>query len=268
MMSWIDLHRPFHVALLAGLLAASLAGAGCRSNPNRDLQTDPDRAYEIAKKRLDGGDYQRAIQMYEQLEARFPFSKAARQGQLDLMYAYYRNREPESAVDQAEQFIRENPTHPRVDYAYYIQGLVYFERNPNFLERWLRADLSERPPIDARRSFQSFQTLLRQYPNSEYAEDSRQRMIFLRNRLANYEVHVAQFYLDRKAYVGAINRAKYAIENYDGAPAIAEALEIMAESYDKLGMPRLAENARTVLHENRPVDQSRDDRRSHWWEFW
>ena len=100
------------------------------------------------------------------------------------MYAYYKNREPESAIDQADQFIRENPAHPRVDYAYYIKGLVQFERNPNFLERWFNADLTERPPIDARKSFQAFQTIVERFPNSEYAEDSRRRMIFLRNRLA------------------------------------------------------------------------------------
>ena len=115
----------------------------------------------MAKRAADNGNYRDAIAYYEQLEARFPFSNPARQGQLDLMYAYYKNREPESAIDQADQFIRENPAHPRVDYAYYIKGLVQFERNPNFLERWFNADLSERPPIDARKSFQAFQTLLR-----------------------------------------------------------------------------------------------------------
>ena len=166
------------------------------------------------------------------------------------MYAYYKNREPESAIDQADQFIRENPAHPRVDYAYYIKGLVQFERNPNFLERWFNADLSERPPIDARKSFQAFQTLLQRFPNSEYADDSRQRMIFLRNRLASYEVYVAEYYLKRGAYVGAINRAKYAIENYDGAPQIKRALEIMAESYRKLGMADLAADTEKVLKEN------------------
>ena len=107
--------------------------------------------------------------LLRELEARFPFSNEARQGQLDLMWAYYKNREPESAIDQADQFIRENPAHPRIDYAYYIKGLVQFERNPNFLERWFNADLTERPPIDARKSFQAFQTILERFPNSEYA---------------------------------------------------------------------------------------------------
>ncbi len=179
--------------------AALLADAGRLRQQPREQVGNAEKLYELAKRASDNGNYRDAIAYYEQLEARFPFSNPARQGQLDLMYAYYKNREPESAIDQADQFIRENPAHPRVDYAYYIKGLVQFERNPNFLERWFNADLSERPPIDARKSFQAFQTLLERFPNSEYADDSRQRMIFLRNRLASYEVYVAEYYLKRGA---------------------------------------------------------------------
>ena len=189
--------------------AALLLGAGrLRRQHARSRSATPKSSTSMAKRASDNGNYRDAITYYEQLEARFPFSNPARQGQLDLMYAYYKNREPESAIDQADQFIRENPAHPRVDYAYYIKGLVQFERNPNFLERWFNADLTERPPIDARKSFQAFQTIVERFPNSEYAEDSRQRMIFLRNRLASYEVYVAEYYLKRGAWVGAINRCQ------------------------------------------------------------
>ena len=186
------------VLTTAALLLATLAG--CGGNPRRPVG-DAEKLYDMGKHASDNGNYKDAITYYEQLEARFPFSNPARQGQLDLMYAYYKNREPESAIDQADQFIRENPAHPRVDYAYYIKGLTQFERNPNFLERWFNADLSQRPPIDARKSFQAFQTILERYPNSEYADDARKRMIFLRNRLASYEVYVADYYLKRGAYV-------------------------------------------------------------------
>ena len=192
---------PLTRMLLVAIAAAVVLIAGCKSGPDKRPAT-PDRLYEQAKKNLDSGDYTNAIKLYEQLEARFPFSNPARQGHIDLMYAYYRNRETESAVDQADQFIRENPAHPRVDYAHYIKGMVWFERNPNFLERWFRADLTQRPPIDARKSFQAFQTLITQFPNSEYADDARQRMAFLRNRLANYEVYVAEYYLKRGALKG------------------------------------------------------------------
>jgi outer membrane protein assembly factor BamD len=184
------------------------------------------------------------------------------------MYAYYKNPEPESAIDQADQFIRENPAHPRVDYAYYVKGLVQFERNPNFLERWFNADLTERPPIAARKSFQAFQTVLERFPNSEYADDSRKRMVFLRNRLASYEVYVAEHYLKRGAWVGAINRCKYAIENYDGSPQIKRALAIMAESYRRLGMNDLAADAEKVLKENTSPDQVAQGEKKSWWKIW
>jgi outer membrane protein assembly factor BamD len=254
---------------IAGMLILSLSG--CGGNSTREIIGNADRLYEMARKALDNGNYRDATMYYEQLEARFPFSNPARQAQLDLMYAYYMNREPESAIDQADQFIRENPAHPRVDYAYYIKGLVQFERNPNFIERWFNADLSRRPPIDARSSFQSFQTLIQRFPNSQYVDDARQRMVFLRNRLANYEVYVADYYLSRGAYVGAINRAKYAVENYDGAPQIKRALEIMAEAYRRLGMEDLAKDSERVLRENfadASVARQDSDGEKPWWKFW
>jgi outer membrane protein assembly factor BamD len=257
----------FRTPLLILATAALLASGGC-SNKVKELIGSADKLYETAKKASDNGNYRDAIVYYEQLEARFPFSNPARQGQLDLMYAYYKNREPESAIDQADTFIRENPAHPRVDYAYYIKGLTQFERNPNFIERWFNADLTYRPPIDARKSFQAFQTLLQRFPNSEYAEDSRQRMIFLRNRLANYEVYVANYYLKRGAYVGAINRSKYTIENYDGAPQVRRALEIMAQSYEKLGMQDLAMESEKVLKENFASADRSEQRDKSWWKFW
>jgi outer membrane protein assembly factor BamD len=255
------------VLTTAALFLATLAA--CGGNPRRPVG-DAEKLYEMAKKASDNGNYKDAITYYEQLEARFPFSNPARQGQLDLMYAYYKNREPESAIDQADQFIRENPAHPRVDYAYYIKGLTQFERNPNFLERWFNADLSERPPIDARKSFQAFQTILDRFPNSEYVEDSRKRMIFLRNRLASYEVYVANYYLKRGAWVGAINRSKYAIENYDGAPQIKRALQIMAESYRRLGMTDLAADTEKVLKENysNPDQVAQGEKKKSWWKIW
>lgn len=249
-------------------IAALLLALGGCANKTREAIGNADKLYELAKKAADNGNYRDAITYYEQLEARFPFSNPARQAQLDLMQAYYMNREPESAIDQADQFIRENPAHPRVDYAYYIKGLVQFERNPNFLERWFNADLSQRPPIDARKSFQAFQTLIQRFPNSEYVDDARQRMIFLRNRLANYEVYVANYYLERGAYVGAINRAKYAIENYDGAPQIRRALQIMAESYRRLGLTELAADSERVMRENYANIPDAPAQKDHWWEFW
>lgn len=255
------------IVLVCLVVATTAVTGGCGSSKSKKRNAmSAEKIYDLGKKDLNSGDFASAVKIYEELESRYPFANVSRQGQLDLMYAYYKNRAPESAEDQADQFIRENPAHPRVDYAYYIKGLAAFEGVPNFIERWFRADLSKRPPIDARKSFQSFQQLVTRYPNSEYAPDSRQRMIFLRNKLAEYEVSVATYYLDRGAYVGAINRCKFALENYDGAPAIRHALEIMVDAYSRLGMPDLSDNAKRVLAENFP--DSEVLKKKSWWKWW
>ena len=194
-------------------------------------------------------------------------SRRAR-ARLDLIYAYYKSRESESAVDAADQFIRENPTHPRVDYALYIKGLIYFERTPNFLERWFRTDLTERPPQDVRRSFQAFQTLIERFPNSEYAHDARQRMIFLRNRLADYEVHVADYYLRRG--LRRRDRARALLHRELRRRAVGAGC---ARHHDLrlrgLGMDDLAEHSREVYAMNYPgsTPERRAAKRA-WWKLW
>lgn len=263
-------HRRIPFPALAALVLV-LALGGCRSNRDRDAMLGaPDLLYDRAHELMENRDYDAAVKVYEALEARFPFSPQARQGKLDLMYVYYKGREPEAAVDAAEQFIRENPTHPRVDYALYIKGLVYFERTANFLERWFDADLSERPPRDARKSFQAFQELIERFPESLYGPDSRQRLVYLRNRLADYEVHVADYYLRRGAWVAALNRAKFCVENYDGAPATREAVAIQISAYDKLGLTDLATQMRSVYEFN--YAGQRPDmgagKKKRWWKFW
>jgi outer membrane protein assembly factor BamD len=255
------------IALFAALLALS----GCGSSRDRTLQRQgPEALYKQARSSLRSYDFNNAIKTYEALTARFPFTNEARQSRLDLIYAYYRAGESESAIDAAETFVRENPTHPRVDYAWYIKGLVDFERTPNILERMFRVDLTERPPATARKSFAAFKTVVEQYPRSDYAHDARKRMIFLRNRLADYEVHVASYYLKRGAYVAAAQRSKGAIEQYDGAPAMEEALAILIEAYDRLNLKELAEQTRTVYNANFQGDvrQAQAEVNKSWWQFW
>jgi outer membrane protein assembly factor BamD len=257
------------VALCVVMLAVS--GSGCKAHREKqEKKVTPEALYKKAHKSLENYDFNGAIKTYEQLTARFPFTDEARQARLDLIYAYYRAGEGESATDAADTFIRENPTHPRVDYAWYVKGLVDFERSPNAIERLFHADLTKRPPSTARKAFAAFKTVVEQFPKSDYAHDSLQRMIYLRNRLASYEVHVAQFYYKRGAYVAAAQRAKSAIEQYDGAPAIRDALVIMIESYDKLNLQPLAANAREVYQANYPgaVRSSEAEVKKPWWQIW
>jgi outer membrane protein assembly factor BamD len=257
-----DLKPLARVLLLAAGMA--LVATGCRSHRN-DLKAGPEQIYARAQKAMKNSSYGEAIKQLETLQSRFPFSEPARQAQLDLIYAYYKNREVDPAVDAADTFIRENPTNPRVDYAYYMKGLIYFERQANFLERWFNVDLSRRPPINAKKSFEAFDDLIKKYPHSQYVGDARQRMIFLRNRLADFELYVAKYYMRRGAYVGALNRAKFCIENYDGAPAVQGSMQILVLAYRKLGMMDLAQNAERVYADNYPGSVGDVQGKKSWW---
>lgn len=256
---------------MLALALSCLLAAGCHTNSRKQKEPSPKILYDQAHKRLMDYDYNGAIKLYEALTARFPFTDQARQARIDLIYAYYKKGEAESATDAADTFIRENPTHPRVDYAWYIKGLVNFEREPNVMERFFHADLSKRPPTTARKAFDAFKTVVEQYPKSEYAYDARERMIYLRNRLADYDVHVAEYYMRRGAYIGAAQRANECIEQYDGAPAVREALQIMMQAYQKLGLEQRAAQVRAVYQFNFahvPEHPGERDRAKHWWHFW
>jgi outer membrane protein assembly factor BamD len=241
-------------ALRAGLLVAAIAlAAGCANNEEQEtVVNNLTEAYQSAKTSVERGNFTRGIQIYEAILARYPFSEISRQLQLDLMYAYYKAGRSEQAVEAADTFMRENPIHERVDYALYIKGLAYFEDEAGFLERRFKKDVTERPPKNVEEAYSSFRRLVERYPASQYAPDAEQRMVFLRNRLADYENHVADYYLRRGAYVASINRAKAALEEFNGAPANARSLRIMEKAYEKLGMYDLAADARRVLELNYP----------------
>jgi outer membrane protein assembly factor BamD len=242
------------LSALLSLLALAALATGCASGRDDDLP-DPDssaqRIFAQAEKAMASGNYPAAIAAYENLTAVYPFSDEARQSQLNLMYVYLRSDQPESVVAAADRFMLENPTHPRVDYALYMKGLARFPREAGPLERLFRIDLDKRPPAGMQQSFNTFQQLLQQHPQSVYAEDARQRMIYLRNRLAAHEGTVAQFYLDRDAYVAAVNRARTVLEAFQETPSVIPALEIMAQAYDKLGLQELAADTRRILEANR-----------------
>ena len=249
------------LVVAAGIL---LLAAGCRSHRD-DAKSGPEVIYAKAQKAIRSSSYGEAVKQLEALQSRFPFSEPARQAQLDLIYAYYKNREVDPAIDAADTFIRENPTNPRVDYAYYMKGLVYFERQANWLERRFNVDLSQRPPVNAKKAFDSFQQLIEKYPHSQYIGDAQQRMIYLRNRLADFELHVAQYYMKRGAYVGALNRAKYCVENYDGAPAVRGSMKVIVDAYRALKMSDLEANAERVYVANYPNDARAVIKKKHWW---
>jgi outer membrane protein assembly factor BamD len=205
-----------------------------------------------AKKAMDGGNYQKAIKIYEALESRYPFGPDSSQTQLDIAYAYYKNSDPEAALAAADRFIKVNPRSPNVDYAYYLKGLVNYNRDISFTQRFLPTDASQRDPGSARNAYDIFDELVRKYPSSKYVPDSRKRMVALKNNLAMHEVHVARYYMKRRAYVAAANRAAYVVEKYQRTTAVPYALQVMQEAYTKLDMPEQAKNAENTYKLNFP----------------
>jgi outer membrane protein assembly factor BamD len=212
------------------------------------------KLYSEAKDALDSGDYEKAIDLFETLEARYPFGRYAKQAQLDAAYAYYKFDEPDSAIAAAERFIKLHPKNPHVDYAYYLKGLANFNRGKTIVSKVIPRDPSERDPTPMLRAFEDFSVILKRYPDSRYADDARKRMVYLRNKLAEYELNVADYYMRREAYVAAINRAKYVLENYQGARAIPQALKTLVRAYRKLGLNDLARDALRVLRTNYPKE--------------
>ena len=240
-------------ARLIVLAAAFAVLAACASND--EVQTEIQsltEAYEKAQESIAAGNYNRGIQIFEALQARYPFSDLSRQIQLELMYAYYKAGQKEQAIQTADNFMRENPIHERVDYALYIKGLAYFEGEAGFIERRFKKDITERPPKDVELAYSSLGRLVERYPSSLYSPDARQRLLFLKNRMSAYENHVADFYLRRGAFIAALNRAKSALEEYNGAEGNARSLQIMVEAYEELGMLDLAADTRRVLDANFP----------------
>ncbi len=245
------------------LLLFVLTVQACGLLPEEEDKTkgwSAQKLYSEASAAMQSGDYQNAIKYYEKLEARYPFGRYAMQSQLDVAYAYYKYDEPESAIAACDRFIKLYPNSQATPYAYYLKGIVNFNRNLGLLERYVPTDPSQRDAAAAVESYKDFEELVRRFPNSDYAKDARQRMIYLNNNLARYEVHVANYYLRRGAYLAAVNRASQVVEKFQRTPAVRDALLVMAQAYDKLGMQELANDSRRVLALNERRAPSRPTR--------
>ena len=240
---------PAWLLLALGLLFSACSTTQDETNDEFSAWT-AEQFYKEAKDALLEKRYEKATKLYEKLEARYPFGKYATQAQLDVAYAYYKNDEPDSAIAAADRFIKLNPAHPHVDYAYYIKGLVNYNRGIGFIDRFIPTDSSQRDPGATLDSYKDFEELLRRFPNSRYAEDSRKRIIALRNNLAMYEIHVADFSMRRGAYLAAARRCAEVIRKYQRTQAVPVALEIMEQAYRKLGMNPLADDVKRVYEIN------------------
>lgn len=234
------------------LLIATLGLFACASKEEVPEAQSEQALYETAAQQLDSKSYEQAIKNLQMLEARYPFGPYAEQAQLELIYAYYKNYNNAAAIEAAERFVRLHPQHPNVDYAYYMRGLANYNEGKGLFERFTTTDLTERDPGAARQSFNDFSQLVTRFPNSEYAPDARYRMIHLRNLLARYEINVANYYLRRRAFIGALNRGRFVVENFPQSPSVPDALAVMVQSYLLLELDDLANDSLIVLRENYP----------------
>jgi outer membrane protein assembly factor BamD len=221
---------------------------------------------------MSSGAYDKAIPLLEKLEGRAAGTPLAQQAQLEKAYAQYKSNEQAQAIATLDRFIKLNPASPAVDYALYLKGLVSFNDNLGILSALGRQDLSERDQKAAKDSFEAFRELTTRFPESRYTPDARQRMTYIVNSLAQYEVHVARYYFSRGAYVAAINRAQTALTDYRDVPALEEAIYILMRSYDALGMDKLRDDARRVMESSYPkstyLTQGFKGSAEPWWKLW
>jgi outer membrane protein assembly factor BamD len=241
-----------NVILTIMVLAMVVTFGGCKNNKNLDDHRSAAELYADAKDSLDRHNWTRAVQEYRTLQVRYPFGRYTEQSMLDLAYAYFKSGQPEGALSTLDRFIRTYPAHPNVDYAFYLKGLVNYEENLGFLERMMPQRIRDRDQTASLEAFADFKELLRRFPDSRFAGDARQRMVFLRNNLAAYEVAVAEYYMRREAFVAVTNRSRYVLENYPGTPQNADALMLLHQAYTELSMPELADDAWAVLQLNYP----------------
>jgi outer membrane protein assembly factor BamD len=260
-------------ASVVAALVLALAGCGIFGDKKPDPKTaTPEQIYKEAKEELSAGNWNTGIKVLERLEGRDPFGIWGQQAQLELIYAHWKDGDSTQAISAADRFVKLHPNHQAMDYVLYLKGLINFNDNRGFFARLGGQDLTERDPRAVRDSFDSFKELVTRFPESRYAKDATDRMNYLVNTLAQYEVHVARYYLRRGAPIAALNRAQFAVRTYQTAPALEEALAIMVVAYDDLGMADLKADTQRVLDKNFPkstlVGTVKEAARPAWYKLW
>jgi len=232
------------------ILVLLLTACGTSTPAVQGQAQPPEKIYAAAKAELDDGNYEKATKLLERLVSRYPYGPYAQQAQMEIAYAYYKHQEPDAALAQADRFIKQYPTSPHLDYVYYLKGLINFNYDLANNSAWMPRDLADHDPRQAKESFAAFNELVTRFPDSIYSPDARLRMQFLANTLARHELHVARYYMRRGAWVAAANRAKGVLLDYPRTDQTLEALQIMVQAYDALGLTKLRDDAQRVLDLN------------------
>ena len=232
------------LGLMGGLVACSSL------EQDETVNWSAEKLYQTAKTEMNDGAYGSASKYYTKLLARYPFGRVAQQATLDLAYAYYRDGETEKAQSEIENFIRTYPQHPYIDYAYYMRGVFAYEKDVSIFDRLNPINMAQTDPQPLKQAFNHFDELVRRFPQSEYAEDARFRMLFIKNLLGQHELEIADYYMRKGAYIAAINRAKGVLEQYEQTPSTPYALALMTRAYRELGEQQLSQDSYRVLQMN------------------
>ena len=263
------------IRTLAAVVVITMLGiSACGILPDKVDETKNwtvEQLYTDAKNDLDNGNYESSIKTLEKIESRFPFGAYAQQAQMQIPYAYYKQGDQEQALAAVQRFIKLHPNHENLDYIFYLRGLINFNDQLSLLNAIAKQDMTERDPKAAREAFDSFKLLVTRFPASKYTPDALLRMKFLINTMAQYDVHVAKYYFRRGAYLAAANRAQSAIKDYPEAPAIQEALYVLYQSYDKMGLTVLRDDVYRIYVKNYPAAYfgvPMVAAKAPWWKIW
>jgi outer membrane protein assembly factor BamD len=242
--------RFYSILSLAFGLVILLSACGPKDDVDPTADWSVETFYQEARHELAEGNYLTAIEYYETLESRFPFGKYATQAQIDVAYAYFKFEEPDSAITAIDRFIKLHPRHPAVDYAFYLKGLVNFERGGTILDALSERDLSEFDKNLLLRAYNDFRLLVQRFPDSKYATDARKRMIYLRNELARADYNVASYYATHEAWIAVTGRTRFILQNYQGSVVIKSTLELQLKAYQELGLDELARDTQRIIDLN------------------
>jgi outer membrane protein assembly factor BamD len=256
------------------ITALTLSACAIFGNPNPPDETKgwaEQRLYAAGQEKMADKNYDKAIEYFQKLEARYPHGIYATQSQLEVAYAYFKKQEPVLCLSAIDRFIKLHPNHPNLDYAYYLKGLATFNER-GFMEKYTKQEINDRDPKSLRVSFNAFKELVERFPTSRYHKDATQRMIYLVNTLAMHEMHVARYYMQRKAYVAALNRARYVLETYPNSSSVEDALVTQISAYDAMDLTDLKNDTLRILKTNYPenpmVTGKINEDEKIWWKFW
>jgi len=267
----LPLIQSLFLALLVGTVITGCAIFGAPTELDDTKGWPAERIYEAGALAMSDKDYDKALGYFKKLESRFPHGKYATQAKLEIIYANFKKNDPVSTLVAADRFIKIHPNHPNVDYAYYLKGLATFNER-GIVEKITKQNINDRDPKALKLSFAAFKDLTERYPKSRYYKDATQRMVYIVNTLAQHEMHVARYYMDRKAYLAALNRAKYVLEYYPKSDAVEDALVTMVSAYDYMDLTDLKEDSIRVLKTNYPenplINGELIQEERVWWKFW